>query len=360
MRCVLVLLAVSAAAAYAQQDKRTDDPAFVTALRKAVVHVRAVDRAMIEAQRLRKKNPRAISLRSLRIQQPYAIYTSGVCISADGMIVTQALHPRADLVVTITLHNGKVIKARVVGTDPLSNLALLDLPGADHDFIALSDAVAHRGETMYVAGHIPRRGAPALLTGRVALDSTSVRLRDTYGVTTTRSIHLGSAFAVVTDRQTPYSGSACVGDDGTLLGVVIGSMPYMHQAKDGRSAYVQLQFALPAARVARVVRDLQKHGKVTRAWFGILYTPAKPELRAHFKLPASACAVTRVQAEGPAYKADLRVNDVILKLDGRTYRDAAQLGEAMADKKPGTRVTFRLLRQGKQFDVVATPTTSPH
>jgi len=92
---------------------------------------------------------------------------------------------------------------------------------------------------------------------------------------------------------------------------------------------------------------------VTRADFGIDLRPVEDAVIAQFDLPPSACAVvglhSRPTSEGFA------ANDVIVTVDGKSYRDPWELAEAMTDKTPGTRVRFEILRHGKRVPLIATP-----
>jgi serine protease Do len=356
MRTLLCLLALAATAAYAQQDRGRPltDAERADLFRNAIVRVRADDRAFLEAQQLHKKGR---LVRGIAIHQPYTLFATGVVISPDGEVVKQALHPRADLVVRVTLGDGTEVEAELVGTDPRSNLALLRLPAAaPRAHIALDDVACERGETVYIGGHAADAAARlASMRGRVGLDHTGVRLRDAYGVSQRGEILIADTVGVISESLTPYPGSACVSESGRLRGIVIGSMPYLHE-NAGRRALVQIQFTVPAARVVRIVNDLRAHSRVIRAWYGITFEPVREDLRAHFELPACASAITRIAERSPAARADLRVHDVLVGVDGVACPDPLSLGQAMEDKAPGTPVRLKILRNGAPQEIEITPT----
>jgi len=358
MRDALLFLGLATAAAYGQVRDPADAPERV---RRAVVRVETVDRALLRAQRLRRQRATVRDLHRVRIHQPYRMLVAGVAISGDGEIVAPAVHPRADLRVTVTFFDGTQAEAEIVGTDPRSNLALLRAENGTRHFLAVEDLVARTGEDVRIVGHVFQRGTakPLAVDGRVTREHLPVRIADAYGVTSERRITLDSVFAIVTTTAYPASGSVCVDGEGRLLGLVTGNVPPRRVRDEDEPAQVhiqQLQFAVPAVRIARIVDDLREHGRVVRAHFGLRFAPLGDEVRAHFpKLPPSACAISQVQPKGPAAKAGLRLNDILLCMDGRNYRDGYELGQAMSDKQPGEPVTFRVLRRGEVVEVTATP-----
>ncbi|MHC4550847.1 MAG: S1C family serine protease [Planctomycetota bacterium] len=337
MREVLVVLALAAATAYAQDLARA---------RRAVVHVEAVDRAFLRAQQLQRERASIQVLSRLRIHQPYTLIVSGIAISPKGEILTPALHPRADLQLTVTFHDGAQRKAEIVGTDPLSNLALIQVAGETKEYLRLSEAPPERDAAVEVVGYEAHRGRPVAVPGRVGLEAMPVKIQDLYGITAEGTIHLASVFLVATRARGPNVGSACVDGQGRLCGVLVGDMPQQR---------VQVHAALPAARVERIVRDLRRHGRVIRADFGLKVAPLTSAVRAQFELQACACSVRRLQPRGPAAKAGLRTHDIVLSVDGETYRDPYALGEALWDKEPGRPATFQLLRAGRKLEVAVTP-----
>jgi len=353
MRNTLFALALASAAAHAQVAELADR------VRRSVVHVEAVDRGLVRAQQLRAAGVPVAQWQDLRIHQPYTFVASGVVVSPDGEIITAALHPRADLKVTVTFHDGRKQDAMLVGTDPLSNLALLQVAGGVEDFVVLEELGAAQGEDVFVAGCARECDKPLSMPGRVGLQELSVEMDDTYGVAGGYRIPVGSAFAVITRPTQACAGSVCVDGEGRLLGVLLGSTPprlVPDPKRPGQLAAVQIQFATPTARVLRIVDDLRAHGFVVRANFGFEFAAVGADLRAHFELPASACAVTSVDPGSPAARAGLQKHDIVLTLDGRNYRDAYAFQEALADKEPGKPVELRILRRGEEQTLTATPT----
>ncbi|MHC4970970.1 MAG: S1C family serine protease [Planctomycetota bacterium] len=334
MRQVLLILTVAAATVYAQD---------VAQARRAVVHVEAVDRALLQFEELREKKAPIGEMRRLRIHQPYVLVVSGVAISANGEILTPALHPRAALRLKVTFHDGEQTEAEIIGTDPLSNLALIRAPVKNKPYLALSEVAPRKDELVGVVGHDARR-IPLDVRGVVELERFPVNIRDLYGVTRQRKIPLASTFAVKPDSGRPDMGSACIDQAGRLVGVLVGDLPR-----------INIHAVLPAARIARIVKDLRQHRRVIRSDFGCGFKQVSAVVSEQFQLPACACAVDWVHPRGPAAKAGLQRYDIITRLDGRTYPDPLLMGEAMSDVTPGKPVALEILRQGAKRTVRVTP-----
>lgn len=349
MRGVALLVSVAAATAYAQDAKK---------LCRAVVQVQATDRALERAREAHKEG-RLDVLQQITIHQPYTLVVTGVCIS-EREILTPALHPRADLRVVVKYFDGRVAEAKVKGTDPLSNCALVEVPDDSPAFVPIDPGVAAKDDTpIGIAGCAVHcsEGKSKFLRGRVRAEHLAIGIQDMYGVTGTGCIVLGSVFAVGTLEGRPNVGAACVDDEGRLVGLVVGGLPpRLVEDPDvpGQPRQLELRFALPAGKIARVVDALRRDGRVTRADFGIDLRPVEEAVIAQFELPPSACAVaglfSRPTPDGFA------ANDVIVTVDGKSYRDAWELAEALTEKTPGVPVKFDILRRGRRVPLTATPT----
>lgn len=344
MRGIALLVSVAAAAAYAQDGNK---------LCRAIVQVQASDRAAERAKALGARN-----VAGLKVHQPYTLVVSGVCIS-EREILTPALHPRADLRILVTYHDGRIVEATLKGTDPLSNLALIESPFEMAAFVPIHPADVVFGDAIGIAG-CPvecEEGKAKFLTGKVRSEHVAIGIHDMYGVAgNSGCIVLGNAFAVETVEGQPNSGAACVDKEGRLVGMVVGGLPPRIVAdpdRPGRVRLLETKFAVPSARIARIVDLLRRDGRVVRADFGVSLEAADEALIAQFDLPKSAAAVTglagRPQADG------FLVHDVILAVDGKSYRDVHELKEALSDKTPGMPVKLDILRRGRRVTLTVTP-----
>jgi len=354
MRGFVLLLAAASAVVHAQDTGKAE---------RSLVRIAITDKAMHRALELKANNAPEKELQRIKIHQPYQLLLSGVTISRTGEIVTMALHPRADLRVEVTFHDGKKELAKVVGTDPWSNLALLRVTRETGDFLALDETEIKAGQPVDVCGHASV-GPLFTVHGNVAQQRMTVSIRDLYCVNQGKAIHPGSVFVVATPVARANPGSACIDTAGRLVGIAIGRLPprVALQSEEGRTklATYEVTFVLPARRVARIVSDLRKHGRVIRAYYGFDVVAAHEALRAHFSLPACASNVLKVEPGSPASKAGLRRNDVLLGIDGDRFRDMAELGEVMRDKAPGNEVRLDVLREGKEIALPTTPIERPH
>ncbi len=338
---------------------RAQDPTREERVRRAVVRIEAIDVAVLRAREMLAGNAAPEDLERVRIRQPYTVVTAGVVLSPDGEVVTTALHPMAELQVTVIFHDETRAAATLVGTDPRSHLALLRVPGATPFHLELSRLEPKAGTPVSIVGDGILRGLVA--RGAIAREQVGLSIPDLYGTTEGKPIALGSVFVVSATAGRGSSGSPCIDADGRLLGLVFGGTPVRPLLRrDPQGAIVmetrEVSFVLPASRIARVVAAFRAEGKVRRARFGICLSPAGEELRAHFDLPPSAAVVDCLEPKGPAEQAGFRMHDVILDLDGKTFLDAHQLFEAMTDCPPGGRAAFRVLRAGKPVRLEAVPT----
>ncbi len=337
-RCT-ILLGFAAAAAVAEE----------AAERRALVRIEVTDSAVLRAKELKERRAAIQHLQSLRIHQPYTMLLSGVVVSGDGEILTTALHPRADLRVRVTRHDGSSEEATLIGNDPLGNVALIRIAVATPDFLRLDEAPAEAAARVVLRGH--RRIEDRHESGTVVETRVPVGMADRYGINNDRSYCIGSALLVASPTGGFNPGSACIDMDGRLRGLVIGCVPRAAPAGGG-----ELTFVLPSSRLARFVREIKLHGRVLRAHFGLHLVPAGEAVRAHLpELPVCACAVVDVDREGPAGRAGVRRGDIVVGIDGKDYRDPCELGETLTDRPPQVPVTLNLLRARTPLALVVTP-----
>ncbi|MHC4957228.1 MAG: S1C family serine protease [Planctomycetota bacterium] len=347
MRTLLLFLASATATAYAQQGDVLDRAS-------VLLHVSdtAVDRA---SQLVRDRAPRE-RLREIRVFQPYTVVISGTVISADGEILTAAVHPRAKLKIMALMRDGTSLEARVVGTDPHTNLALVRIDRKTPAFVPLAEIAVDDRQKLRIAGHAAEK--PLRLDGFVTQRHQAVMMRDLYNVNLGRPLKIGSVFTVATRVGDPNPGSVCVDEQGRFCGVVLDDTParVFQTQKDVRAQVLQFAFVLPSKRVLRIVDQLRKHGRVVRASYGVELLPVDAAVRAQFDLPASAAAVLKVEPRSAAAAAGLRANDVVVAVDGKTYANPYEMGDELAETKaPGSDVELTLLRSGKRVKLTVRP-----
>ena len=346
-----LLLAVGfcAGTAAAQFEKAKDAVAVVEVLDENWVLSRKImDRKISQRER-------DAELGRVRIKQPFRLLVSGVAV-APNEIVVPALHPTAPLHIMVRFRDGKTVKAQVVGNDPRSNLALLRTPSSAPAHLTTANKHVVDDQWIALIGH--RTLTPAVGRGVVTHPRLGVRTRDIYGVRNGRSLAIGTAFFAATNTRVINPGSACLDEKGQLAGVVLGCAPTM--AMPGARPGLNGTFVLPGDRVAKILKCLREHGKVRRADFGMSVMAVPEAMLAHFpELPPGAGNVVRVAKNGPAAKAGVRVNDVVIAINDRKPRDIHALREAMCDctSKKGTKIS--VLRAGETMSFDVTPAVEP-
>ena len=256
---------------------------------------------------------------------------SGVIVSADGYIVTNAhVIEKADEI-TVAFNDGRKSRAQVVGTDPDSDLAVIKVDmtgltplGFRKTAIRVGDVALAIGNPFGVGQTVTQGIISA--TGRTGL---GVNKFEDF-IQTDAAINPGN------------SGGALVDARGELVGIntVIFS-------RSGGS--MGIGFAIPTAIVEQVMTALIKDGRVSRGWLGI---EIQSQLRDPTQLETSTgVEVLSVVPEGPAAKSGLRVGDIILAIDGVEMTDANTLIQYVARKSPNTKLNTQILRQGKNTQV---------
>jgi serine protease Do len=259
---------------------------------------------------------------------------SGFFISADGYVVTNNHVVDKSNEVEITTNDGKNYTAKLVGTDPRTDIALLKVDGRN-DF----PWVKFAGNGPRVGDWVLAVGNPFGLGGTVTAGIVSARGRD-----------IG---ANVYDDFLQIDAAVNRGNSGgptfNLAGEVIGVNTAIVSPSGGS---VGIAFAIPAENVSRIVSELKETGTVTRGYVGVQIQPITKEIAEGLGLKEPGGAlVAEVQADTPAAKAGIRSGDAILAVDGERLKDARDLSRRVAGKQPGATVKLQINREGKEQTV---------
>ena len=256
---------------------------------------------------------------------------SGVIVSEDGYIVTNAhVIEKADEI-TVAFNDGRKSRARIVGTDPDSDLAVIKVDmtglaplGFRKEPIRVGDVALAIGNPFGVGQTVTQGIISA--TGRTGL---GVNKFEDF-IQTDAAINPGN------------SGGALVDAFGELIG--INTAIY---SRSGGS--MGIGFAIPTAIVEQVMNAIIKDGKVSRGWLGI---EIQSQLRDPTQLETSTgVEVLNVVPKSPAAKSGLRTGDIILTIDGVEMTDANTLIQYVARKAPNTTLNAQILRRGKNAQV---------
>lgn len=265
---------------------------------------------------------------------------SGVLISPDGYIVTNNHVVDGAVEMRVTLSDRRILAAKLIGADPLTDIAVIKVNGTGLPNVPWGDSKAlHPGQTVLAFGNplglrfTVTRGIVSALNRP---NPESDRRKPGAYIQTDAAINPGN------------SGGALVNARGELIGIntfLISSS----------GSFSGMGFAIPTQIVKPTVDTLIRDGKVTHGYMGTGITDVTPENSKFFQLTDSNGAiVNQVESNSPAAKAGLKVGDVITAIDGQSVTGASELQVEVGQKRPGTTVKLQVLRDGKSMNVPVT------
>jgi Do/DeqQ family serine protease len=271
---------------------------------------------------------------------------SGVIISADGYIVTNNHVIENATRIDISLEDNTRYTARVIGTDPTTDLALLKIEASNLSFVRFGDSDKTRvGEWVLAVGN------PFDLTSTVTAGIISAKARN-IGILRDLENNLQIESFLQTDAvvNPGNSGGALVNLAGELIGI--------NTAIASRTGtFNGYAFAVPSSIVKKVMDDLLEFGTVQRGLLGVQIRDVSPELEEFLgeKLDvARGVYVVDVNEGSGGAEAGLKKGDIIIGVDGSDTYNVAKLQEMVARKRPGDKVDVKYLRKGKEFTANAT------
>ena len=251
---------------------------------------------------------------------------SGVIVAAQGFILTNNHVIEGADEIAVMLPGGKVAEARLVGTDPETDLAVLRVDAKGLQPITFADpASVQTGDIVLAVGD------PFGVGQTVTQGIVSATGRNRLGINTFENF-------IQTDAaiNPGNSGGALVDDSGHLVGI--------NTAIYSRSGGSQgIGFAIPVSLARKVMEQIIATGRVSRGWLGV---SARDVIQEASGAPAGA-ALVAVQRGGPADRAGLRAGDTVVAINGKEVADTAALINETAAISPGTRAQFKVLRGGE-------------
>jgi serine protease Do len=262
---------------------------------------------------------------------------SGFIIDAAGYVLTNG-HVVADAdEVTVKLTNKREYKAKVIGTDPYTDVALLKIAATGLPVVRLGDP-----SKLDVGEWVAAIGAPFGFENSVTAGIVSAK---------GRSLPNESYVPFIQTDVAVNPGNSG-GPLFNMRGEVVGINSQIYSRTGG---FMGLSFAIPIDIALDVVRQLRATGKVTRGRIGVQAQEMTVELAASFGLKEPRGAlVAMVEKGGPAAKAGIQPGDVILAINGRPVEDSSDLARDVAGSKPGTTVSIDLWRKGAHVPVKVT------
>ncbi|HEY7742918.1 MAG TPA: Do family serine endopeptidase [Burkholderiales bacterium] len=263
---------------------------------------------------------------------------SGVIVSEDGYILTAHHVIESVDQIEIALSDSRKVRARVVGTDPETDLAVLKI-----ELEKLPSITFAPPEQLRVGDVVLAIGNPFGVGQTVTLGIVSGLGRSRLGITTFENF-------IQTDAaiNPGNSGGALVDAGGNLVG--INTLIY---SRTGGS--MGIGYAIPVSIARQVMEQIVQKGSVTRGWIGVGLQDITPELAQSFQLPASrGVLITQVERGSPADKGGIRPGDILIAVNDRPVADSVTMLNLIASLPPGQRAVIKLARNQAQNDITVT------
>jgi serine protease Do len=260
---------------------------------------------------------------------------SGVIVSADGYIITNNHVVEQASELQVLLSDKRKFTGKVVGTDPKTDLAVIKIDADNLPAATWGDsAQLEVGEIVLAIGN------PFGLNQTVTMGIVSAVGRANVGIVDYEDF-------IQTDAaiNPGNSGGALVNLQGELIGI--------NTAIFSRSGgYMGIGFAIPSNMAKSVTTSLREHGKVVRGWLGVSIQELTPELAEQFQVPDThGVLVSDVMENGPSEEAGVKRGDIIREYDHHPVQDPRQLRALVAETAPNTRVTIKILRDGRDQNI---------
>jgi serine protease Do len=256
---------------------------------------------------------------------------SGFFITSDGYAVTNSHVTSDSNSVEVQTDDERTYKARVVGTDTKTDLALLKIDGRnDFPFVGFADGIPEIGDWVLAVGN------PYGLGGTVTAGIISARGRDIGA----------SPYDDFLQIDAPVNKGNSGGPAFNESGKVVGVTTAIYSPSGGS---VGIGFAIPADTAKSVVSQLRDHGEVTRGWIGVQIQPVTEDIASSLGLrKAEGALVDEPQPDGPGARAGIKSGDVIQSVNGEPVKDARDLAKKIAGLAPGQNATLGIVRDGAE------------
>ena len=262
---------------------------------------------------------------------------SGFFVSGDGYVVTNNHLVANGRRFEVTIDSGKTYEAKVIGTDPQTDLALIKVSAStDFPYVRLATDVPRIGDWVLVVGN------PFGLGGTVTAGIVSARGRD-----------IGEGpYDDFIQIDAPVNLGNSGGPTFNVRGEVIGVNTAIFSPSGGS---VGVAFDIPAETVKLVVQQLRDKGHVTRGWIGVQIQPVTPTIAEAIGLKnAEGALVAQLEPNTPAAKGGIEIGDVITSVNGEAVKDSPDLARRIAAIAPGTPTKFGIFRNGQEKTVTVT------
>ncbi|HXA67307.1 MAG TPA: DegQ family serine endoprotease, partial [Bryobacteraceae bacterium] len=269
---------------------------------------------------------------------------SGVVMTPDGYIVTNNHVVDGATDVTVTLADKREFKAKVIGTDPKSDIAVIKIDATNLSPITIADS-----SKVQVGDYALAVGDPFGVGQTVTMGIVSATGRSHLGI---------EAYEDFIQTDAPInpgnSGGALVNDRGELIGINTAIIAHGSAGNQG------IGFAIPANMARNVMQQIVEHGKVTRAYLGIVPQDVTPDIAKQFgQKEARGALVADVSAGSPAQKSGLERGDIILDVNGKPVADSNELRMTISMMAPDSDAKLKVLRNGSEREIAVKLSAMP-
>ena len=268
-------------------------------------------------------------------RRPVSSLGSGVIVASDGLVLTNHHVVEAADEIEVALADGRRAKAKVVGSDPETDLAVLRIGLTALPTLAFGDL-----ERVQVGDVVLAIGNPFGVGTTVTMGIVSALGRTHLGINTFENF-------IQTDAaiNPGNSGGALVDSRGRLLG--INTAIY---SRSGGS--MGIGFAIPVTTARQVVDSIVKQGGVVRGYIGVEPQDLTPEIAEAFQIPRREGAIIAgLVRGGPADKAGVKAGDVLIAVEGRAVKDTPSMLNLISQLEPGRTANLRFVREGREVDL---------
>ena len=274
-----------------------------------------------------------------RNQQPRQGFGSGVLVSEDGTILTNHHVVKGADKIVIETNDNKTFEAKVVGSDPPSDLAVLKIEGEKFPFLKLGDSDSVRVGDIVLAIGNPLGIGQTVTSGIISAKGRQTGVGD-------------GSFEDFLQTDAPInrgnSGGALINLNGELIGI-------NSQILSTTGGSIGIGFAIPSNMSKSVMEQLIKDGKVRRGMLGIDIQNINSDIAERFDLKeAKGVLVSNVRKGSAAEKAGVKRGDLVTKVNGEEVADGNALRNRVAGTQPGTEITLTIVRNAKEQEIKAT------
>lgn len=265
---------------------------------------------------------------------------SGVIIDKEGYIVTNNHVIEDASEIEVLLNDNRTFKAKLVGADPSTDLAVIKIESSDLPYLTYGDS-----ERMQVGEWVLAVGNPFEFRSTVTAGIVSAKARNIGILRSRNDLQIESFIQTDAAVNPGNSGGALVNLRGELVGINTA-------IATPTGTFAGYSFAVPTTLVQKVVKDLREFGVVQRALLGVRITDLNAEIAKQEDIPVvSGAYIASVNAKSAADDAGLESGDVIVAINGKEVNGVSQLQELIAINRPGDKVNVEYIRKGKRKNV---------